>query len=456
MQQQEIVQEVAGYWKGLMVTLRQRGLLQTRPQRGGAIYPEALALLLPDRAVFVLDMQKLGGIAREAWLDHDLWRQWRATLQGRRVFVSDGGGLAITVARQPGTPKKKLPGVITLGEEHLTEKAYHVAAGVDVRHREPVTLDVAGEHRAMLIGGYTGSGKTNLMLSILLQLVSKHDADELRVAIVDVKEVDFSGAFDEMPQLFQPIARDLEDAERLIEQVEGERIRRQAHLRQAGVRNWQQYNEKAKEAGVDPLPLLLLMVDEAADFAGTTVMETLVQIARKGRALGVSLIIGTQYPTKKVIDPQVKANLPTAIAFQTTTGTESRVIINRNGAEHLRQPGRCLTFLDGRWCEIQTFFVGEQTDTVAQEASLDRAPSLPPLHVAMVTHALEELDGEFIINRLYEAFKGKISKYRLEGLAQQWEARGWLTKPEHRADPRRVTDELVSLCTAPAPSGEKS
>jgi hypothetical protein len=202
--------------------------------------------------------------------------------------------------------------------------------------------------------------------------------------------------------------------------------------------------------------LLVLMIDEAADFTATPAMDTLVQIARKGRAFGVSLVVSTQYPTKRVIDAQVRANLTTAVAFPTTTATESRVIINRTGAEHLRQKGRCLSFLDGRWREVQTFFVAEGTvEALLGLSEEDASPVLPPLHIELVRHAVAELDGAFIINQLYDAFKGQISRRQIVKLAGQWEQRGWLTEPEHAAAPRLVTDELLSLCTPPSPSGEK-
>jgi hypothetical protein len=94
--------EVIIYWRQIVGTLGQRGLVRQRPRQGGVMLPVADAFLLPDRCIFALDMQRLGGIPREEWLKPELWRQWRAALQGRRVFVSDGGGLAITVARQPG------------------------------------------------------------------------------------------------------------------------------------------------------------------------------------------------------------------------------------------------------------------------------------------------------------------------------------------------------------------
>ena len=94
--------EVVEYWQRIIGTMRQRGLLGERPRRGVEMLPVADAILLPDRCIFVLDMQRLAGISRKAWLDPALWAQWQAALQGRRVSVSDGGGLAITVAREPG------------------------------------------------------------------------------------------------------------------------------------------------------------------------------------------------------------------------------------------------------------------------------------------------------------------------------------------------------------------
>ena len=103
--------EVVAYWQRIIGTLRQRGLLRRRLLRGGEVLPVADAFLLPDRCVFVLDMQRLAGISRKAWLDPALWAQWRAALQGRRVFVSGGGGLAITVVREPGADTKRLPAV---------------------------------------------------------------------------------------------------------------------------------------------------------------------------------------------------------------------------------------------------------------------------------------------------------------------------------------------------------
>jgi energy-coupling factor transporter ATP-binding protein EcfA2 len=436
--------EVIRYWRQLLGTLAQRNLLKDKPKQGGKVLPVADAVLLPDRVIFALDMQRLAGIPRETWLQRELWAQWRAALQGRRCFVTDGGGLAITVARQPGTHTKRLPAVIPLDLGDLPEGAYTVTLGHT--KRGAVTLDLAGDHRAVLVGGTSGSGKTNLMQSVILQLATKHTPGEVRFAVIDTKEVDFGAAFERLPHLFAPIAHTLEESERLTEAVEAERLRRQGVMAAAGVADWRDLPE-----GEAP-PLLLLVVDEAADFTRTPTMGTLVDIARKGRAMGVSLLLGTQSPSSKVIDPAIRANLPTAIAFQTRTDIESRVILGCKGAESLDRPGLALTFVGGRWQRVQTLRV--DLEAVGDVAAPTR-PALEGLEADLVRYAVAELDGAFTIAALYDAFRGEISKRALTALAQRWERRGWLTEPAHAADPRRVTPDLLALVgVGPAPDAE--
>jgi len=429
--------EVVGYWRAILGTLKQRNLLKPRPQQGGYIVPQALAILDKDRAYFVMDMLRLAGVPREKWLDRDLWRQWRAALSGRRVVVVDGYGLIICVARTPGLPTaKRLPAVIPLTSERIPSKAYHVTLGNT--KRAPVFLDLAGNHRAILTGGCSGAGKTNFMQSVILQLCAKHTPDEFQVCIVDTKQVDFAGAFDRLPNLFAPIAHTVEAGARLIEAVEQERRRRQAVMAQAGVADWRRLSE--------PFPLLLLAGDEIADFAKDPAMDTLVEVARKGRAFGVSIVLGTQLPSARVINPQVRANLPTAIAFQCRTHLESQAILGTSGAEDLDRPGLALAFLDGRWQTVQTLRVEPQSSGLAERVSAPQSPALEPVEVALVRYALDDLGGAFTINRLAEQFTGQISRRQIVKLGQQWERRGWLTEPTHATDPRRVTRELCELC----------
>jgi len=440
-------QEVVGYWRAILGTLRQRGMLKERPRQGGCVMPQALAILDQERVYFVLDMLRLAGVPRERWLDRDLWAQWRAALSGRKVVVADGYGLVICVARTPGLPSaKRLPAVIPLELERIPDKPYLVCLGS--AKRGPVFLDIASKHRAILTGGTSGSGKSTMLKSIILQLAHKHTPSEFQVAICDLKQVDFRDPFDRLPHLFASIAYNLDDARRLIETVEQERLRRAAVMASAGVADWRRLDE--------PFPLLLLVVDEAADFAKTAAMETLVEVARKGRAMGISLIVGTQSPTSEVIDHQVRANLVTAIAFQTRTNIESQVILGCKGAESLDREGLALTFLYGRWQKVQTLFVDTDDGDggeLAERVSVPPTPALEQIERDLVEFAIHILDGCFIIGRLAEEFAGKISKRRLTRLAQRWEMRGWLTTPAHATDARKVTDELATLAGVSLPYG---
>jgi hypothetical protein len=386
-------------------------------------------------------MNRLAGVSREKWLDKKLWLQIRAALQGRRTYVADSAGLALVVAREPGTHElQKLPKVVRLTRERLTPAPYAVTLGID--RRGPVILDVAREHRAILMGGATGSGKTNAVQAILAQLAMKHGADAVQFAIVDTKEVDFTG-WHGLPHLFQHVAHNLDAATALIENVEAERRRRKAVMVKAGVKDWRRLPE--------PLPLLVLVVDEAADFEGTEAMETLTEVARKGRAFGVSVIVGTQYPTSRVIDPQVKANLPTAIALRCRTGTESRVILDRNGAEDLDRPGLAMSYISGQWRRVQSLLfdqsvIEELSDPVTEP---EQTQALGEVEAALVRYALEELDGAFTVGKLYEAHKDDISRRQVVNLGKDWERRGWLTKPQRddNGHPigRQVTSELMEL-----------
>jgi hypothetical protein len=438
--------EVIGYWRTILATLKQRGLLRERPAQGGVIVPHALAVMDPERCMFVLDMLRLGGVSRERWLDRNLWGQWRAALSGRRVVVADGYGLVIVVGRQPGPViTKRLPAVIPLTSDVIPDGPYTVCLGMD--RRGPVVLDLAGNERAILCGGAPGGGKSNLMQSIILQLATKHGPDEFRVAIVDTKQVDFGPAFGRLPHLFMPVGHTMDEATALIGAVEQERLRRQAVMAAAGVNDWRKLG--------NPFPLLLAVIDEAADFARTPAMDTLVESARKGRAFGVSFVVGTQLPSARVIDPQVRAALETAIAFRCRTHLESQAILGVGGAEKLDRPGLALAYLRGKWVTAQTFLAdGDGGGDLVQRAAIPQAPALSEIETALVRYAVGNLGGAFIIGRLYEQFGDHVSKRQLTRLGQRWELRGWLTTPAHATDPRRVTDELRALCDGGLPPGQ--
>ncbi|MBN1975951.1 MAG: DNA translocase FtsK [Anaerolineae bacterium] len=426
--------EVATYWRGIVGTLAQRGLLRQRVD-GQKVIPQAVAIVEPERVCFVLDLLRLGGVSREDWLNRDLWAQIKAASQGRRVIVADGGGLAVVIARQPGEPqRKRLPRRVILDAEAIPSGDYTATLGES--KAGPVVLDLAGAERALLVGGTSGSGKTSAIKSIVLQLARKNDPDRLALAIVDLKRLDFT-ALSELPHLARPVATTEAEAFDLVCWAVQEMQRRQAVMQAARVTRWDKLPEGER------FPLLLVVIDEAADFAKSEVMPALIELARKGRASGISLILATQRPDSQVISPQVKANLPARLAFQTTTGIESRVILDRGGAEDLRRVGQCLTNAGGKWQRVQAAYVPD--GALGEWVDAPSGPALDDAERALVQFALDELGGCFTINALADAFQGEVSRRQLLKLGKAWELRGWLTSPDDVTEARQVTDELAAL-----------
>jgi hypothetical protein len=449
MQSQQAQDLAVTTWQTILATLHQRGLLKERPQQGGYVVPFVkVTLVLPRTIAFVLDMQRLGGISAEIWTDARLSQQLSAALEGRQAQVIHAGGLALVVEHRPSRERSDpLPERVLLDVGALPEEPYRVRLGLS--RYGPIDLDLGGAHRAILVGGTSGAGKTNLFQSFVLQLTARHGPEALRIAVADLKEVDFGPQtpFAQLPHLLLPVAYSEEEAHVLLERVWAQHIARKQRFQGAGVASLENYNAR----GGHSFPRIVLFVDEIADLAGTEAMETLVQIARKGRATGISVVAGTQHPTTKVIDSQVKANLPLRIAFQTATASDSRTILGRGGAETLRQRGRCLLFIGGHWRVVQTLLVSSP-EALVDDHVVALSEPLEDVERDLVRVALEELEGAFNINRLYHHPVNqnggggyRISKRALTSLAQTWEQRGWLTSSNDVTSPRYVTATLRAL-----------
>ncbi len=436
--------ETATYWQGIIGTLAQRGLLKQR-QDGRKVIPQATAIVTPPFVAFVFDMQRLAGIPREKWLDPQLWAQTRAALQGRRVFVADSAGLAMVVARNPEQQHQRLPTRLVMTPDLLPEGDYTVLLGRSTGG--DVVLDVAEGERAILVGGTTGSGKTRTLVSLVLQLACKFGPDKLSLALVDLKRLDFP-PLDGLPHLVRPVATTEKEAVELVRWCVQEMEHRQTLMREARVTRWDRMPEDER------FPLLLLVVDEIADFAGSSVMSGLVELARKSRASGIALIAATQRPDAQVLSRQVKANLSTRIAFRVTDHTESSIILDRTGAEKLRRVGLCLTNAGGQWRKVQTAFVPEDAVgdwlTIPADNSIF-APKLSDTERALVLYALNELGGAFTINKLYDAQERgelgdceRMSKYAMNNkLTPRWSHCGWLDADKNGA--WMVTPKLAAL-----------
>ena len=190
----------------------------------------------------------------------------------------------------------------------------------------------------VLIAGTTGSGKSVCTNSILISLLYKASPDEVKLIVVDPKMVEF-GIYNGIPHLLIPVVTDAKKAAGALQWAVTEMMRRYRSLSEAGVRDIESYNKlAATEEGLEPLPKLVVVIDELADLmlvAGKEVEEAICRIAQMGRASGVHLVIATQRPSADVITGLMKANIPSRIALVVSSAMESRIILDSMGAEKL-------------------------------------------------------------------------------------------------------------------------
>ena len=218
----------------------------------------------------------------------------------------------------------------------------------------PLGLDVGGAVRMcnlaamphLLIAGTTGSGKSVCINSILLSLIFKTSPDDLRLILIDPKQIEFA-PYEHVPHLYMPIVTDMQRAAGALACAVQEMERRFSLIRDVGVRNIEAYNEATKnDPDREHLPYIIIVIDEFADLkmsvANNDPENFTCRIAQKARAAGIHLIIGTQRPSVDVITGKLKTNIPSRIAFMVKQQVDSRTILDVNGAESLTGRGDML------------------------------------------------------------------------------------------------------------------
>lgn len=220
----------------------------------------------------------------------------------------------------------------------------------------PLSLPLANLGN-VLVGGLPGSGKSELLAAMIAGLLRTPQAAQ--VAVIDPKMVDFGTMLPNLAGLWAPVATEHGAAIDLVGEVLAECQRRFAMLRQAGARSLAAYNASADE----PLPYLVAFIDELADFAGDRRFQPLaLEVGRKGRAAGVSLILATQRPSTDVVDSSLRSVAGAAVAFRVRNVHDSRCIIGDAGAEVLPPdvPGRCIVSR-GDMVQAQAYYAGLAT-----------------------------------------------------------------------------------------------
>jgi len=194
----------------------------------------------------------------------------------------------------------------------------------------------------LLVAGATGSGKSVAINSIILALLYNARPNEVKLAMVDPKMLELS-LYEGIPHLISPVVTQPKKAAETLRAIVAEMERRYRILAEKGNKNIDSYNKTSPEA--EKLPYIVVIIDELADLMMTVqreIEDSVMRLAQMARAAGIHLIVATQRPSVDVITGLIKANLPSRISFQVSSKTDSRTILDANGAENLLGMGDML------------------------------------------------------------------------------------------------------------------
>ena len=281
-----------------------------------------------------------------------------------------------------------IPGKSVMGLEIPNENREIVALSEIVQSKafdqaaSPLTLalgkDISGEAMVadlakmphLLVAGTTGSGKSVALNAMLLSILFKATPDDVRMILIDPKMLELN-VYEGIPHLIAPVVTDMKEAANALRWCVAEMERRYRLMASLGVRNISGYNRKVRDAmatgtpikdplfdskvllldpdakpdDLEPLPYIVVVVDEFADMimvVGKKVEELIARLAQKARASGIHLLLATQRPSVDVITGLIKSNIPTRIAFQVSSKIDSRTILDQMGAETLLGHGDML------------------------------------------------------------------------------------------------------------------
>ncbi len=350
--------------------------------------------------------------------------------------VSKVSGLAKDLARNLGVHSVRIveviPGKTTIGVEVPNDRREMVTMGSVLESTQfddaPSALTLAlgkdiggtpvvanlGKMPHLLVAGTTGAGKSVAVNAMLVSMLYKATADEVRLILIDPKMLELS-IYEDIPHLLTPVVTDMKNAANALRWCVAEMERRYLLMSKLKVRSLASYNQKIQEAieagnpimdplhdpskALDPtpkalghLPYIVIVVDEFADMmmvVGKKVEELIARIAQKARAAGMHLILATQRPSVDVITGLIKANIPSRIAFNVSTKVDSRTILDQGGAEQLLGQGDMLylpagtsmpkrihgAFVSDEEVEAVVNFVRTQGEPAYMDAVIKDAPN---------------------------------------------------------------------------------
>jgi S-DNA-T family DNA segregation ATPase FtsK/SpoIIIE len=279
-------------------------------------------------------------VSRVAGLKDDLAYSLAAT--EIRVLAPIPGKTAVGV-EVPNTQAN----YVALGDIHgpFPQKASPLAfwLGKEITGRAVLADLVQMVH--LLIAGTTGSGKSGCINALISSILLRATPDDVRMIMIDPKKVELSN-FDGIPHLLAPVVTNMKQANYVLENICREMDRRyEVMSRDGSAQNLRELNKKRERRGEEPLPYIMVVIDELADLmmvAPAEVEDTITRLGQLGRGAGIHLVVATQRPSVDVVTGMIKSNIPSRIAFAVSSQTDSRVILDQGGAESLLGNGDML------------------------------------------------------------------------------------------------------------------
>ena len=341
----------------------------------------------------------------------------------------------------------RLKDILTSPEFVLHDSPLYIGLGEDIGGT-PVYTDILTMPHG-LIAGQTGSGKSVCINTLLISILYKATPDDVRLMLIDPKRVEMT-PYNDIPHLVTPVITDEKKAATALSWAVDEMEHRYDLFAKNGVRDIQTFNKRRYEfrAAYDKMPYIVIVIDELADLmmvSASEVEDCIMRLTQKARAAGIHLMVATQRPTVDVITGTIKSNIPTRMAFAVAQANDSRVILDRNGAENLLGRGDMLISQNGdKTQRVQGSFVddcevlrvveavkrqGSPRYLIAEDA-LDKRMELsnqsedPLEYDAMMLFITKQAAS---ISSLQTKFR--IGYNRAARIIDDLEAKGWVSEP---------------------------
>ena len=310
-----------------------------------------VATILPGPVITTFEYEPASGIkiSKIVGLTDDLALALRST--SIRIVAPIPGKAAIGIELPNETRETvRLKEIIASNNFEKSKSRLTICLGKDIIGNPVVAALDKMPH--LLIAGATGSGKSVALNAMICSFLFKANPDEVKLIMIDPKRIELS-SYDGIPHLITPVVTDVKKATNALFWAVHEMENRYKLLSEKKVKNIKQYNQKIdrekgktkEENAPEKLPYIVIIIDELADLmmvASRDVEVALTRLAQMARAAGIHLILATQRPSVDVLTGIIKANFPTRLSFQVSSKTDSRTIIDTNGAENLLGNGDML------------------------------------------------------------------------------------------------------------------